>query len=196
MSSYRDLARDTRLWWSWISALALACSTSTLVFGEESSCVAWWARWLTWAPWAVIWACSRSCFCSSSTTSASCCPQAVELASTWPGADKWSLKSQSPGSPRGPGLGQSRAHLQLVELVGGSLHLLQQAQHSLQVCYLLPLPLETLKELLPAAGDLLLPRRERRVVSTGLGRDVILGPTVVGGGTWLSWRSPSFMLGL
>ena len=65
MGSYLDLARDVRLWESWASALALACSTSTAVPVEESSFIVWWARWLTWAPRAEIWASSRSCLCSS-----------------------------------------------------------------------------------------------------------------------------------
>lgn len=50
------------------------------------------------------------------------------------------------------------AHLELLELAGGTLYLLQQAQPSLQVCHPLLLPLETLKESLPAPSDLQLPR--------------------------------------
>lgn len=53
--------------------------------------------------------------------------------------------------------GWYRAHLELLELIGGTLHLMQQAQHSLQVCHLLLLPLETFKKSLPAPSDLQLP---------------------------------------
>lgn len=75
--------------------------------------------------------------------------------------DEWSLQSRVLGPHDLPAVLPkgcwSRAHLQLLELAGGGLHLPQQAQHSLRAGCPLPLSLEVLKEPLPAPGDLQLP---------------------------------------